>query len=128
MRVLIAIVAGVLMFSVFFFGLGELAESLERNASNFMGILPWLNGVVFLLYLIAGLFAAVCSGRNYILVGLSTGLLSAMVAGLFFGAGVGMEGLVSTILLGLVLGCIGGAFCKLVMRLRNGVFRSYKQQ
>lgn len=115
-----AISISVLLFSVLFFCLSELVEYLESNVSDFMVILPWVNVVVYLLYMIAGLFASAYSGRNYILVGLSTGLFSAMAAYLIFGVGVGIEGFVATLVLGVLLGGIGGAFCKLTFGSRGG--------
>lgn len=119
MKILKAISISVLIFSVLFFCLSELIEYLESNVSNFMVILPWVNVVVCLLYMITGLFGSAYAGRNYIFVGLSTGLFSAMAASLIFGVGVGIEGFAATLVLGVLLGGIGGAFCKLAMRLRS---------
>ena len=120
MKTLKGILVGLLMFSVLFFCFTGYVEYLAGNVHDFIGLLPWLSILAYLIYVVSGLIASAYCGRQHILVGSATGFFSGLVASLIFGVGVGIKGVASTLVLGTVLGVIGGALCKFAMRLRSG--------
>jgi MFS-type transporter involved in bile tolerance (Atg22 family) len=88
---------------------------MEKNVSDFLDFLPWLNGVAHLLYIIAGFLAAAFAGSRHILAGMAAGVSSAVIAIVVFGVGSGFEGFVVTLLSGLALGGFAGGIYKLVL-------------
>ena len=114
-----AILLGVLAFSLLFFCFTGFVEYLAFYVDDFIGLLPWLSLLAYLLYVAAGFVASAYSGRLHMLVGLATGVACGLVAAVVFGVGEGARGVATTLAFGSVLGVIGGALCRLTRQFRR---------
>lgn len=105
----------VALFAVLFFVVTTASKNIVNTTSDVETLLPWINAVVYLLYVIAGFVAGMVAKRRLIANGLIAGVLASVTAILVFGVTQGDAfGNAASVITGGVLGGIGGAFSMLL--------------
>jgi len=106
-----AILVAVILFILLHYLLTIASNYLANNSEQFISIFQWLNLAAYFLYILCGFISGMLSKQHLIIVGLITGLASALLVVLIFGvAGGDAFGVFSTLITGTVLGGIGGVF------------------
>lgn len=110
-----------LVFILIHYSITYIANSVANTQENYLTFLPWLNFAVFFVYFLCGLLASIFYENNFVLIGLVTGLLSALVAITLFNVAVNdMSGMLMTITIGMLLSGFGGVISMLIKpRLKN---------
>ncbi|MDQ2077940.1 hypothetical protein [Marinimicrobium sp. ABcell2] len=109
-----AISVSVVLFITLHFLLTLVSNYLSKNSSSFLTLLPWLNLLAYLLYLLTGFISSLLAKSRLIITGLAAGLLSAFIAVLAFGVGGDIFWGLLTLAFGFILGGIGGGISMLL--------------
>ncbi len=109
-KIFLAISVALIIFICFHYFLTVGINYLANNSVSFPELLPWLNLIAYLLYILSGFVASILSDKKLILIGLVSGFLSATSAILIFSVANGeLLGILITLCTGLVLGGVGGS-------------------
>jgi hypothetical protein len=111
-----AIVIAVIVFMCLHYSLTLGSNYLANSPVNFPTLLPWLNLIAYILYVLSGFVASVLSKHKFVIVSLLAGFISAASAILIFGVGGEVFGVFVTLASGLVLGGVGGGLSFLLNR------------
>jgi hypothetical protein len=111
-----AIVIAVIVFMCLHYSLTLGSNYLANSSVNFPTLLPWLNLIAYILYVLSGFVASVLSKHKFVIVSLLAGFISAASAILIFGVGGEVFGVFVTLASGLVLGGVGGGLSFLLNR------------
>jgi hypothetical protein len=111
-----AIVIAVIVFVCLHYSLTLGSNYLANSSVNFPTLLPWLNLIAYILYVLSGFVASFLSKHKFVIVSLLAGLISAASAILIFGVGGEVFGVFVTLASGLVLGGVGGGLSFLLKR------------
>ncbi len=103
-----AIILAVILFMVLHYLLTISSNLIANNSNAFISLLPWLNITAYFLYIISGFTSSTIIKKQFISTGSITGLLSALSVIVIFGVGNDLFGIITTLVSGLILGCIGG--------------------
>ena len=115
-RGLLGYAIGVATFAILQFVLTISANYIARTPPELERVLPWLNVMAYLFYVVAGFLAATLVRRRQIINGAVVGALAATIAMLLFHvSGGNVLGVAAVLINGVVLGGIGGA-CTLALR------------
>jgi sugar phosphate permease len=111
-----AIVIAVIVFVCLHYSLTLGSNYLANSSVNFPTLLPLLNLIAYILYVLSGFVASFLSKHKFVIVSLLAGLISAASAILIFGVGGEVFGVFVTLASGLVLGGVGGGLSFLLNR------------